>query len=474
MTNVTGRIILLTLAGIAAGMLTWFLSDLSGLIRLPDEAKYTPEVLARYPNALRDQTISVVFFGAMIGLLLGVADMIASGAQAQWKRVVGYGLLIGAVAGFVGLSFGSAVFGWFYSDNVNNPVRFLVNTFARALGWAFIGALAGCADGIRKWSGRTIRNGVIGGFIGGLIGGTVFEAAVYLFVFVPRPAVVSRLLGFLITGGLIGLFIGLVQQLLKEAWVRIVLGKNEGREVLIDKELTTIGRSELSDIGLFGDMSVAKNHAVVVAAPGGGYLLRDVSDLPGTVFVNDRKAQRGEDMPIRGGDTIKVGNKTLLFFERFTKERTSVAKDGKIPAAKSPVSSQGAQPLPPLTGGFVAPAATPVPSLNGATVSGAGAFAPPKQTDGYCLVVVAGPHTGEVFPARSGAIIGRDPGADIPLPQDTSASRRHARIVQEALSVAVEDAGSTNGTFVNGQRITRQSLVPGDTVVVGGTSLRLE
>ncbi|MBC7807038.1 MAG: FHA domain-containing protein [Akkermansiaceae bacterium] len=466
MTNVTGRILLLTLAGITAGILTWLLSDMSGLIRLPDTGG------ALTTEQASQQALICTFFGAMIGLMLGLADMIATGMQAQWLRITGYGVLIGAAAGFVGINFGIPFYSLLHVENVTNSFQFLLNTLARALGWAFIGALAGCADGIRKWSGRTIRNGVIGGFIGGLVGGTVFEAAVYLFAFVPRPAVVSRLLGFVITGGLIGLFIGLVQQLLKEAWVRIVLGKNEGREVLIDKEQTTIGRSELSDIGLFGDMSVAKNHAVVVAAPNGGYVLRDVSGQPGTVSVNERKAQGGEDIPIRGGDTIRIGNKTLLFFERFTKERTAVAKDGRVPKAGSPAPIPGSSSLPPLTGGFGS--AQTSPSGGGAAVSPGNPFAPTKQSDGYKLVVVSGPHTGQIFPARSGSIIGRDPSVDISISQDTSASRRHARIVQEALSVAIEDAGSTNGTFVNGQRITRQSLVPGDTVVIGGTSLRLE
>ncbi|MBC8140470.1 MAG: FHA domain-containing protein [Armatimonadetes bacterium] len=461
MFNVSGRILLLTLAGVAAGLLTWALSDLSGAIRLPDVGAYTADVLARYPNAVRDQTIVGVFFGAMVGLMLGLADMVASGTGAQWKRVAGYGLLLGAVAGFTGLSFGGVVFGWLYSDSVTNPLRFLLNTLARALGWGFIGALAGSADGVRKWSGRTIRNGMVGGFIGGVLGGTVFEAAVYLFAWVPRPAVVSRLLGFIITGALIGLFIGLVQQLLKEAWVRIVVGKNEGREVLIDKTQTTIGRSELCDVAIFGDMSVQKNHAVITASPNGGYVLRDLTEKPGTVKVNGNTVPKSDELPVRNGDTLTVGGKTLLFFERLTKERTVAVRDGVTvtPPAPSRPNTATFNPLPPLTAS--PPVASPISQA-------------PRPTTGATLVAVSGPHVGQSFAARSGAIIGRDPAAEIALPNDTSASRRHARIVQEALSLAIEDAGSTNGTFVNGQRITRQSLVPGDTVLVGGTSLRLE
>ena len=457
MFNVSGRITLLTLAGIAAGLLTWLLSDLSGIIRLPDVGAYTAEVLAQYPNAVRDQTTVGVFFGAMVGLMLGLADMIASGMGAQWKRIIGYGVLIGAIAGFVGLSFGGVVFGWLYSDGVTNPLRFLFNTLARAAGWGFIGALAGSADGIRKWSGRTVRNGVIGGFIGGVLGGTVFEAAIYLFAWVPRPAVVSRLLGFVITGALIGLFIGLVQQLLKEAWVRIVVGKNEGREVLLDKTQSTIGRSELSDIALFGDMSVQKNHAVVIASPSGGYVLRDLAEKSGTVKVNGNTVPKGEEVPVRSGDTILVGGKTLLFFERLTKERTASVRDGRtvspVPAALMGLSAGSAVPSPPAPFSTAPATAT---------------------TPGKMLVATSGPHIGQSFAARSGAIIGRDAAVEIALPNDASASRRHARIVQEALSLAIEDTGSTNGTFVNGQRITRQSLVPGDIVLVGTSELRLE
>ena len=445
MATVSGRIVLLTLAGITAGLLTWLLSDISGFVHLPDTGG---ALTARQAG---EQAFVCAFFGAMIGLMLGLADMLASGAEAQWARIVGIGLFVGAVAGFVGVQFGVVFYGLLHVENVSNPFAFLLNTLARALGWAFIGALAGAADGVRKWSGRTIRNGVVGGFIGGLLGGTVFEAAVYLFAWVPRPAVVSRLLGFLITGGLIGLFIGLVQQLLKEAWVRIVVGKNEGREVLIDKEQTSIGRSELCDIALFGDRGIEKNHALLIAAPTGGYVLRDVSGKPGTVLINGAAVQSGEQSPVRNGDTLVIGGKTLLFFERFTKERTVIAKDGERIPVRPPSPA--------------IPVATVPQPLPVATLT-----APRQPT----FVATSGYYAGQSFPVRPGATIGRDPQADIALPQDTAASRRHAKIVQEALSLAIEDTSSTNGTFVNGQRVTRQSLVPGDTVLIGATALRLE
>jgi pSer/pThr/pTyr-binding forkhead associated (FHA) protein len=71
-------------------------------------------------------------------------------------------------------------------------------------------------------------------------------------------------------------------------------------------------------------------------------------------------------------------------------------------------------------------------------------------------------------------VIGRDSSADIALTADSKASRTHARLVADGAGYAIEDAGSTNGTFVNGQRVTRQPLAVGDTIIIGTTSLRFE
>jgi pSer/pThr/pTyr-binding forkhead associated (FHA) protein len=71
--------------------------------------------------------------------------------------------------------------------------------------------------------------------------------------------------------------------------------------------------------------------------------------------------------------------------------------------------------------------------------------------------------------------LGRGVTNDVPLPGDEYASTRHARIEPRRDGIWVEDIGSTNGTFVNGIRLTRERrLAAGDIVRVGETDLRFE
>jgi hypothetical protein len=72
------------------------------------------------------------------------------------------------------------------------------------------------------------------------------------------------------------------------------------------------------------------------------------------------------------------------------------------------------------------------------------------------------------------ATIGRLPDSTVPV-QDTNVSRRHAEIRPSGSGYVVADAGSTNGTKVNGVRIEGERvLTDGDIVTVGGTHLRFE
>jgi hypothetical protein len=71
--------------------------------------------------------------------------------------------------------------------------------------------------------------------------------------------------------------------------------------------------------------------------------------------------------------------------------------------------------------------------------------------------------------------LGRSGDNDIPLPGDDFASSAHARLEPRRDGVWIQDVGSTNGTFVNGERVERpRCLQAGDVVRIGETDLRFD
>jgi pSer/pThr/pTyr-binding forkhead associated (FHA) protein len=105
---------------------------------------------------------------------------------------------------------------------------------------------------------------------------------------------------------------------------------------------------------------------------------------------------------------------------------------------------------------------------------------PPKRTkrprgEPRVLVVTQGIQTGQSAALADGVImIGRGADCQIIL-DDDYVSTRHARVVSGENGVYVEDMGSTNGSYVNGQRITAPTTITmSDTVRIGKTILKLE
>jgi hypothetical protein len=70
------------------------------------------------------------------------------------------------------------------------------------------------------------------------------------------------------------------------------------------------------------------------------------------------------------------------------------------------------------------------------------------------------------------AVLGRDPACDLVL-NDVQCSRRHAVLEAGPQGLAIRDAGSANGVFVNGRKIERSALQPGDLVRVGEVVLKV-
>ncbi|MCX6375663.1 MAG: FHA domain-containing protein [Armatimonadetes bacterium] len=106
-------------------------------------------------------------------------------------------------------------------------------------------------------------------------------------------------------------------------------------------------------------------------------------------------------------------------------------------------------------------------------VPGAATTASAGET-GPRLVATQGPYLGSIYALDAATSIGREEPNTIVFPQDSTVSRKHARIANNNGEFTIADEGSSNGTFVNGVKITEQVLRPGDEIQIGATRLRFE
>ena len=86
----------------------------------------------------------------------------------------------------------------------------------------------------------------------------------------------------------------------------------------------------------------------------------------------------------------------------------------------------------------------------------------------FQFVVRSGPNPGKIYPLEAPEIIvGRDANNTVAI-NDSEVSRKHAKLSLHGSAYVIQDLGSTNGTFVNGKRVTStQVLNAGDTVSFG-------
>jgi hypothetical protein len=99
-----------------------------------------------------------------------------------------------------------------------------------------------------------------------------------------------------------------------------------------------------------------------------------------------------------------------------------------------------------------------------------------KGAGTWTVRVVQGPSAlmGITVGVSGPIVIGRSPGADIVIGDDF-VSAKHTRISPAGDGVVIEDLGSTNGTVVNGQRLTApRQLGPGDAIDIGSVKLKVD
>jgi pSer/pThr/pTyr-binding forkhead associated (FHA) protein len=98
-----------------------------------------------------------------------------------------------------------------------------------------------------------------------------------------------------------------------------------------------------------------------------------------------------------------------------------------------------------------------------------------NQVGKLALKFISGKYQGGEFPLKDDrqlVIIGRSSELDMVLVEDM-VSRKHAKISVSAGKITIEDLGSTNGTFVNGEKVKQARLKEGDRILIGTSILKL-
>lgn len=99
---------------------------------------------------------------------------------------------------------------------------------------------------------------------------------------------------------------------------------------------------------------------------------------------------------------------------------------------------------------------------------------PTRAAKQYALRFISGKYQGGEFPLPNNKeiVVGRSSELDMVLVEDM-VSRRHAKLTVTGDQIFIQDLGSTNGTFVNGEKIKRARLNEGDRILIGTSIIKL-
>jgi type III secretion system (T3SS) inner membrane Yop/YscD-like protein len=189
---------------------------------------------------------------------------------------------------------------------------FILQLIGRSLAWGLAGMAMGLGQGIALRSKRLLLYGFLGGVVGGLFGGLLFDPIDQIFLGPDKPSSHwSRLIGFGVIGLSVGVMIGVVELLARDAWLRMTQGPLTGKEFLLFKDVMNIGSSPRSDIYLFNDAQVADHHAMIRAV--GDECEIEARQRTHPVLLNNRTVQTAR---LRHGDNVTIGRTSFVFQRR--------------------------------------------------------------------------------------------------------------------------------------------------------------
>ncbi len=215
--------------------------------------------------------------------------------------------------------------------------------------------------------------------------------------------------------------------------MRLIFSDNDQAPIELAAGTLIVGSDPSCDVVLNGEGVGPKHAKLIVSADSLSVGVEDLSfitRLNGVLVI--------ATTPVANGDVLSFADIRCVF--------VSDADDKPEPAVEQPAS----RPRPQAAATVVRPAASK-----------------------YYLLGKGGVHQGQHLSLASTAVVGRDENCQIQLKSD-GASREHAKIMLQAGAVVVQDLGSTNGTFVNDERIDRATVRPGDIIAFDKAKFELK
>jgi MFS family permease len=269
-------------------------------------------------------TASNLLFSFSLAFGLGLVVALADAASSRVASKVGIAAAIAVPSAIVlGLSLG-AITNWFYQHVMNNVIvtaqgmitngdsqsvayAYIRNQthLPRGIAWLIVGVAAGLTVGVAS---RSLKRGLLttaGGAIGGFIGGAVFD------FFTGTSDWLPQLFGIAVTGLLIGLAMGLLEQAARTQWIEIVAGGMAGKQFILYKSDLTLGSAPTADITLIKDPAIGPIHARISSQGGRSFI--ESTDPSRPVIVDGFAAAK---TAIGDGTAITIGGTQIRFRER--------------------------------------------------------------------------------------------------------------------------------------------------------------
>lgn len=431
------------LAGAGGGLLSFPVGEFVGSLTGARSGAPAPDIIGFFVR-------SALWSGA-IGLTIGAAILIYDNLRSlrgQWHRD-----LLLALPLFFALSFVGGVAG-------QTSYLFVQNSITRGIGWALMGAAVGVGLGFVRRDMLQSARGAMGGALGGFIGGFVFDGLTSISD-AGGDGAFSRFVGQIIMGALIALLMRVVQDAMKDAWLLgISSGTYEGKEYPLNTARVSVGRDESNAISLFRDTKLPAKLGALVSQNGQWFWQGEAIEINGVPC---------ENAPISPGDTLKIGTTQFRFQSKSGK---SNAPTYQPPPIASPIYAPSPANLPapsnaPTVAGWAPPPAATAPAspsfsapANAPTIRATMPTFALSSLQGKSLAIPACEQPASIGRMGNSAIVVADAGV----------SSRHAQLQWRNGALQITDLGSTNGTFVNGEKLEQhvaRRLNVGDRVRLG-------